>query len=1240
MKLTKISFLIIAVSSFLFGVATFNQNVTAATLATKVKGVGITITSPILTRGRIGTANSQIATFSNGISGANLRIDEGILLTASTAAEAFSTNDSGSRSRNPGNINNVTGLPANDPDLIGSLINQFNLFNQVVFEFDVTLANNTRLLLVDYQFGSDEYPEWVGSRYNDAFGFFISGGDLNQTYNIARVVSASTIVSVDNINQFRTVNINNLNIGAVGSNNQNQPVDLTNAAFFIDNGGTNTGAGLNPANIVAITEFDGLSIGLHATIDNLTPGQTYHFKMAIADTSDAAYDSGVFVNKIIGVREPAICYDYDVRIGSNINIATNDSRHIQTETYPGEQLNLGIVMRSLDGEIDFTDTNLTVIFNTNNGLSLNSAALSPDSINKYETIPPALINTIPHTQIPIGEDITSKGGTISSNQVIFANLVYDIGGSGNINTTFDLNSSLFLTLNGITIARNVSTTDGSLARCPQETGYHPLSASLNVERHDSDSGIAAEKYALYTQIANRPFSVDVVSYDANNTATEQDINNLTVEVEIIDAGKYASGDHSLFTCREPSGIGSGKLKSFKSLTSRVEINDFSTAEALKNAAFRLWYLKDRNNTVVNYTCAGLETSYGNTCFDPLYTAQFLNTIDVAPYKCQSACSGSIGLGSSNSCYQCLRENFAKPICSRDNFAVRPENIHIDIHDNDDSNSTSSPTILVGGNDATTTLNLAAEYNYVIEGNATKFNSTANVIGYYGLYNSTTTPTLQSKLVFNQTRTGAGPCANTSDVDMDLIFRDGVIKYTATGGVVNVNTSNQFSHANVGDYDYHIEDTNWTLVDQIGYADKTIPGIADCINTGGTNNYYSTSVDGESKSGCYFHTAIDLAVSFEPYQFDINGTDDTDVINFSITPNNASRYLFLNDLNNSTYYAGNNIGTQLNLMAAVFSGNIAAEGKNGTVLSNFTTGCSASDVTINLMRTTSPTESTLSGPLYNTELQQFLQYGPSTNAIYDKQVGEDVNITLPNIAFKTTSYGRARMQLYTTFKKPQDMPINPIRIQYNDLNATGYNSSSSAHMLPNYHPKGTRNYDQNITYVYGKISPKKRLYNNIIDNNKTTPIYVDIYCSLLPNDCNTSYNLGIATLGEDENANWYHATPFIANELGTTNLVTSHLAEEITVPRVAADGNLPALTNANITFDNPATQNDVNISVIGASRPSVIKVQYQPVPWLIFNPLTDFYRVRFIGPSSWAGVGKAGHVTDTSSSLETTKRMNW
>ncbi|MBK9731606.1 MAG: choice-of-anchor L domain-containing protein [Chitinophagaceae bacterium] len=50
-----------------------------------------------------------------------------------------------------------------------------------------------------YAFGSEEYPEYVGSRYNDVFGFIIDGEKLNNK-NLAVIPKTLLPVTINTIN--------------------------------------------------------------------------------------------------------------------------------------------------------------------------------------------------------------------------------------------------------------------------------------------------------------------------------------------------------------------------------------------------------------------------------------------------------------------------------------------------------------------------------------------------------------------------------------------------------------------------------------------------------------------------------------------------------------------------------------------------------------------------------------------------------------------------------------------------------------------------------------------------------------------------------------------------------------------------------------------------------------------------------------------------------------------------------
>jgi hypothetical protein len=267
---------------------------------------------------------------------------------------------------------------------------------------------------------------------------------------------------------------------------------------------------------------------------------------------------------------------------------------------------------------------------------------------------------------------------------------------------------------------------------------------------------------------------------------------------------------------------------------------------------------------------------------------------------------------------------------------------------------------------------------------------------------------------------------------------------------------------------------------------------------------------------------DLHLQYEPYRFDLSD------INFSTNPPDQS-YLFMTDLDDPYYQTAQSLA---NLMNAAYDGNITSLSKEGKITTNFTDSCAAQKLIIRLARETNASEAILKSE-YGTEMQQYLQYGSDVDihtTFDDTKIGEDVNLTLEKAAFEDTIRpGSSRIRIYTTFKKPGrdqiangHIGINPIKINYKEIKAISNDANSSADMVMHI-PEGTKDNDQNLTFVYGKITPLQRFYDNVQEDEKLTPIFIDIYCDLGELDCNTSHGIGVKSLGENTNSDvWYSA----------------------------------------------------------------------------------------------------------------------
>jgi hypothetical protein len=139
-------------------------------------------------------------------------------------------------------------------------------YDACVIEFDCVPTNAN--LLFNFSFGSEEYNEFVNAGFNDAFAIAVTGpdpagGNYNNT-NFAYIPGTTApMVSVNSIN-----------------NGQSGAGPCNNCAYYIDN-----------ANGTDVA-FDGFTSGLQGLVP-VTPGQTYHFKLAIADVGDGIFDSSV-----------------------------------------------------------------------------------------------------------------------------------------------------------------------------------------------------------------------------------------------------------------------------------------------------------------------------------------------------------------------------------------------------------------------------------------------------------------------------------------------------------------------------------------------------------------------------------------------------------------------------------------------------------------------------------------------------------------------------------------------------------------------------------------------------------------------------------------------------------------------------------------------------------------------------------------------------------------------------------
>lgn len=235
----------------------------------------------------------------------NVGIATGIILGTGDVINAEGPNDGSSSSIGGGN----TGASDADLDDLDGLTHN----DAAILEFDF-IATGTAVSF-DYVWASEEYPEYTGAGtcgdVSDVFGFFLSGPGISGPF----INNADNIALIPGTTDF--VSIFNLNAGCDGTAVPGD-ADCNNCEYYINNGDGFT-APFNTDNFYV--QYDGLTVVLTAVYEGLVCGETYHIKLAVADVSDTAFDSAVFLQEgsfdVYGNLISAVVANPNATLGDN-----------------------------------------------------------------------------------------------------------------------------------------------------------------------------------------------------------------------------------------------------------------------------------------------------------------------------------------------------------------------------------------------------------------------------------------------------------------------------------------------------------------------------------------------------------------------------------------------------------------------------------------------------------------------------------------------------------------------------------------------------------------------------------------------------------------------------------------------------------------------------------------------------------------------------------------------------------
>lgn len=1001
-------------------------------------------------------------------------------------------------------------------------------------------------------------------------------------------------------------------------------------------------------------DLDTIQVG--EWLDTNQSSATIRLSAIYTDGSDQAF-AGV-VGFSTQLYQPQLCYDFAYKQNGAYLKNVIGEREIPTiKGYVNNaEITAGIYLKNTDSDFAieglslFTDMNgskISYISSTAEATKANGTALKPLSESSgcvdYSSGTATTVacrfatnqaGSSKNIRLGLGIDATgyskNKAGYLDSGDFVYTQFKLDpFGLLGDVNESIGLKINYFIDLGDGEIPYEY-TLGTHVKLCPPAATYSPTWGQFNIVDSDNKDGEKADKNNLYTQVAKKPFSVDVAFYESNgglfNIPPSSEVNT-TVMVEIIDADAYHDVNAS---CANPAAsvtsdpifveINATSIDNTESVMQQsIDYYNF----AVKNAAFRVWYFDDGDGVLIQNWRANTDSNRRNlTSINGLY--------QVGKHtSCATECTPD----NTTTCFECMKDNYAHPICSRDNFAIRPESFDLRISD---LNQTSSVVLndlsLISGHAPTsvtaTQLKLAAGYEYSFDLNATNHNDLYGTPGYTRYFTGLNSD-YNATMSWNSIKT----------LSVCNIIDSRTLTFDIINGVV-VDTNQ--SHDNVGEYLLNIIDKGWTAVDWRDTSHHTTEKNFDISND------CSDSSTTSARVGCIIttqghdnglHHYKDHNLQFYPYNFDLSSI----IFKRGLTPNSidtssgARNFLYMADIANTS---------DMN-MSLHATGSVVARGADGSSLSNFVSGCYARDLNISMDYTLPDQNLTYQGRLIDTDTNY------DTNATTLN--GENL-FMLSEGNFTKAQSGSTAIGMYFNYDRNSTKAFNPARINFNELRI-GCNDSTACQI--NADNELTKEIEGNITmgfgvtHYYGRAQGMDSRIKTDGPNDHTaegyTRINFEIFCG---NDGNTTCDATqIALLPDGSNTPRGEGKDWYKNR--EHNITNDGVADSdgAIMPK-GGSGNVSVSTTTSVSGSGITIGgSEIGFQRFGATYngndgyPRTVILQNSPSPWLLYDPkkanttLNEF-TLEFYKPSNVVGQDKANTNMDTDASVVPSRRIMW